>query len=341
MSGREIDIAVVGATGLVGEAVLTLLAARDFPAGNVFALASEASLGKTLSFGSRQLTVGVLNDFDFSQVELAIFAVGAEVARTEVPKAVEADCTVIDCSDAFRLEEGVPLVIPEVNPYQIGDYEQRGIIASPAAATTQMLLALKPFFDFGGVERISVFTYQAVSNQGRAAVAGLAGETARLMNGKSVEPGQFLQQMAFNLLPQIGVMGENGRCSEEEALDWESQKIIVDQPPRVNPAVVQVPVFFGNAMMINFEPREWINITQARELLEQAPEVRLVENWQSGVYPSQIGKPEEDITLSVGRLWQDPSSDQGLNIWVVADNVRRGGALNAVQIAELLVKEYL
>jgi aspartate-semialdehyde dehydrogenase len=338
---NKLNIAVVGATGAVGEAMLSILSERAFPANKIHALASEHSVGKRVAFGDKHLVVRDLADFDFSKVQLALFSAGAAISAEYAPKAVEAGCVVIDNTSQFRYEEDVPLVVPEVNPGAIADYQARGIIANPNCSTIQMMVALKPIYDAVGIERINVCTYQAVSGSGSRAVEELAGQTARLLNGQSIKPAVYPKQIAFNVLPQIDQFLENGYTREEMKMVWETQKILGDQHVQVNPTAVRVPVFFGHSEAVHIETREKISAEQARALLEKAAGVVVMDTREAGGYPTPVTESAGQDGVFVGRIREDISHPRGLNLWIVSDNVRKGAALNTIQIAEILEKDYL
>lgn len=341
MTDKSVAIAVVGATGSVGEAMLSILAERNFPADTVHALASRRSAGKRVSFGEKHLVVQELAEFDFSQVQIALFSVAAGVSADYVPKAVEAGCVCIDNSDRFRYDDEIPLVVSEVNPERIADYRQRGIIANPNATTIQLLVALKPIHAAVGIERINVCTYQSVSGAGREAIEELAGQTARLLNGKSITPHVFAKQIAFNVLPRIDDPTENGYTREEMKMVWETRRILGDESIQVNPTAVRVPVFFGHSEAVHIETREKIGAAQARELLSSAPGIALLDGPEAGGYPTPVTESAGQDATFVGRIREDISHPRGLNLWIVSDNVRKGAALNTIQIAEILEKGYL
>jgi aspartate-semialdehyde dehydrogenase len=340
MSGKY-DVAVVGATGAVGEAMLEILAERKFPANKVYPLASERSSGKRLPFGSTYLTVEDLSSFDFSRVQIGLFSAGAGISEIYAPLAAQAGCVVVDNTSRFRYEDDIPLVVPEVNPHAIAAYKARGIIANPNCSTIQMLVALKPLHDAAGIERINVCTYQAVSGTGKEAIAELASQTAELLNGRSVKPSVYPRQIAFNVLPQIDVFQENGYTKEEMKMVWETRKIMEDPDIQVNPTAVRVPVFYGHSEAVHIETREKLTAAQATSLLKKAPGVVVLDKREDGGYPTAVTEGAGHDPVYVGRIREDISHPRGLDLWVVADNVRKGAALNSIQIAEILVKEYL
>lgn len=335
------DVAVVGATGAVGEALLDILSQRKFPAGKVYALASERSVGMKMKYGNGEVTVENLEDFDFSKVKIGLFSAGASVSAVFAPKAAEAGCVVVDNTSQFRYDDDIPLVVPEVNPEAIADYKNRGIIANPNCSTIQMLVALKPIYDAVGIERINVCTYQAVSGAGRSAVEELVRQTACLLNGRPLELKGPAKQIAFNALPHIDVFQENRYTKEEMKMVWETRKILGDETIRVNPTAVRIPVFYGHSEAIHLETRDKITAAAACELLAKAPGVRVLDGVEIGHYPTAVTESSGQDPVFVGRIREDISHERGLDLWVVADNIRKGAALNSVQIAEILEKSYL
>jgi len=338
---KTFDVAVVGATGAVGEAMLEILAERKFPVGQVYPLASERSAGGKVSFGNRELTVGKLSDFDFRKAQIGLFSAGSSVSEEYAPKAGAAGCVVIDNTSRFRYDDDVPLVVPEVNPAALAGYKARNIIANPNCSTIQMVVALKPIHDAVGIERINVATYQAVSGAGRRGIEELAAQTAHLLNGKPVEKGgKFPKQIAFNALPQVDEFQDNGYTREEMKMVWETQKIL-DPAIQVNATCVRVPVFYGHSEAVHIETRDKLSAEKARSLLAKAQGVVVMDERRPGGYPTAVTEAAQGDAVYVGRIREDLSHPRGLNLWVVSDNVRKGGALNSVQIAELLVKSYL
>ncbi len=338
---RTFDVAVVGATGAVGEVMLEILAERSFPVGEVHALASERSVGKTASFGAQKLSVQNLAEFDFSKVQIGLFSAGASISKIYAPKAAQAGCVVVDNTSQFRYDDEIPLVVPEVNPDKIGAYKDHGIIANPNCSTIQMLVALKPIHDAVGIERINVCTYQAVSGTGKDAIEELATQTANLLNAKPVEPSVYPCQIAFNVLPHIDVFQNNGYTKEEMKMVWETRKIMGDESIQVNPTAVRVPVFFGHSEAVHIETREKMTADRCRQLLANAPGVVVLDERRDGGYPTAVTEAANRDPVYVGRIREDISHPRGLDLWVVADNVRKGAALNSIQIAELLIKNYL
>jgi aspartate-semialdehyde dehydrogenase len=338
---KPVNVAVVGATGAVGEVMIEILESRGFPVDTLYPLASSRSAGKSVQFRGKRHTVQDLSTFDFSQTPIGLFSAGGAISAEYAPVAASAGCVVIDNTSHFRRDEDIPLVIPEVNPEAIAGYRSRGIIANPNCSTIGMLVALKPLYDAVGIERINVATYQAVSGTGKAAIEELAGQTARLLNGKSPEPGVYPKQIAFNTIPHIDNFQDNGYTREEMKMVWETQKILGDPDILVNPTCVRVPVFYGHAEAVHIETRESISAERAREVLEAAAGVALLDRQEAGGYPTPVTEAAGADPVFVGRVRADISHPRGLNLWVVADNVRKGAALNSVQIAEALLSEHL
>ncbi len=338
---KKYNVAVVGATGAVGETMLAILEERDFPVENIYPLASSRSAGTRIRFKGKEAIVQDLAEFDFSKAQIALFSAGGSVSEEFAPKAAAAGCVVIDNTSKFRMEDDIPLIVPEVNPHAIGEYGQRNIIANPNCSTIQMLVALKPLHDAAYIERINVATYQAVSGAGKSAVEELAGQTANLLNGKPIAPAIMPKQIAFNAIPHIDVFQDNGYTREEMKMVWETRKILGDPDIRVNPTAVRVPVFYGHSEAIHIETREKLTAEQARKLLKKAPGVKVLDERKDGGYPTAVTEAADKDPVWVGRIREDISHERGLNLWVVSDNVRKGAALNSVQIAEILVKEYI
>jgi aspartate-semialdehyde dehydrogenase len=335
-------VAMVGATGAVGEALLAILAERDFPISELVPLASERSAGGKITFGGQQITVQLLDTYDFEGVDIAFFSAGGAVSREHAPRAAAAGAVVIDNTSEFRYQDDIPLVISEVNPHAIADYTARGIIANPNCSTMQMLVALAPIHRAVRIERINVATYQSVSGAGRSGMEELGKQTAALLNFQSVEPSKkFPAQIAFNVIPQIDEFQPNGYTKEEMKLVWETRKILEDESIQVNPTAVRVPVFYGHAEAVHIETSDKITAEQARELLQQAPGVVLMDERKAGGYPTPVGEAAGNDAVFVGRIREDISHERGLDLWIVSDNIRKGAALNAVQIAELLIEDYL
>jgi aspartate-semialdehyde dehydrogenase len=335
-------VAMVGATGAVGEAVLAILAEREFPVSELVPLASERSAGGKLSFVGHELTVQLLDGYDFAGVDIAFFSAGGAVSREHAPRAAAAGAVVIDNTSEFRYQDDVPLVVSEVNPHAIADYTTRGIIANPNCSTMQMLVALAPIHRAVGIERINVATYQSVSGAGRSGMEELGRQTAALLNFQGVEAGgKFPAQIAFNVIPQIDEFQPNGYTREEMKLVWETRKILEDDSIQVNPTAVRVPVFYGHGEAVHVETRDKLGLAEARALLAAAPGVELMDERKPGGYPTPVGEAAGHDAVYVGRVREDISHERGLDLWIVADNIRKGAALNAVQIAEILIADYL
>ena len=341
MTDKKYNVAVVGATGAVGETMLSILEQRDFPVGEVYALASSRSAGKRIQFKGKHIVVEDLETFDFSKAQIGLFSPGASVSAIHAPRAVEAGCVVVDNTSQFRYDDDIPLVVSEVNPHAVAEYKNKGIIANPNCSTIQMMVALKPIYDAVGIDRINVCTYQAVSGTGKEAIEELAKQTADLLNMKEVECNVYPKQIAFNVLPHIDSFQDNGYTKEEMKMVWETRKIFEDESIQVNPTAVRVPVFYGHSEAIHIETKEKIDVATARELLEKMPGVTVIDEHADGGYPTAVTEAAGEDPVFVGRLREDISHPRGLDMWVVSDNVRKGAALNSVQIAEILVKHYL
>ncbi len=333
-------VAVVGATGAVGNEMIRVLEERNFPVGELTLLASQRSLGVEIEFRGKSLPVQVLTENSFEGIDIGLFSAGGSISERYAPIAAEAGCVVIDNTSAFRMTPDVPLVIPEVNPEAIADYRNRGIIANPNCSTIQMLVALKPIHDAVRIRRIVVSTYQAVSGTGKKAIEELSAQTRALLSGKGVEAKVYPHQIAFNCLPHIDVFLDNGYTKEEMKMVNETKKIFNDPSIAVTATTVRVPVFYGHSESVNIETERKITPDQVRDLLSRAPGVKVVDNPGEKVYPLAIDAVGRDDTL-VGRIREDESIANGINLWVVADNIRKGAATNAVQIAEVLIREFL
>ena len=338
---KTFDVAVVGATGVVGEALFDILAERRFPVGEIHALASARSIGKTVRFGNRNLDVGDLAEFDFSTVQIGLFSAGASVSEEYAPKAAAAGCVVIDNTSRFRYDDDIPLVVPEVNPEKIADYTKTGIIANPNCSTIQMVVALKPIYDAAGITRINVATYQAVSGAGRRAVEDLARHSAAMLSGNPVDTKSDAKQIAFNAVPHIDVFLDNRYTKEEMKMVWETRKIMGDDAIAVNPTAVRIPAFFGHSEAVHIETAKKISAEAVCDLLRNAPGVELLDGTNTGEYPTAVTEASGSDPVYVGRVRQDISHPQGIDLWIVSDNIRKGAALNSVQIAEILAKNYL
>ncbi|MDK9722834.1 MAG: aspartate-semialdehyde dehydrogenase [Rhodospirillales bacterium] len=333
-------VAVIGATGNVGREMLQTLAERDFPCDDVIALASERSAGREVSFGEDEvLKIQDLAKFDFKGVDIALSSPGAKVSAVHSPRAAAAGCVVIDNTSHFRMEHDIPLVVPEVNPEAIAKYKKRGIIANPNCSTIQMVVALKPLHDLAKIKRVVVSTYQSTSGAGKDAMDELFNQTRAIYVNDPVEPHKFTKQIAFNVIPHIDVFMEDGSTKEEWKMVVETKKIM-DPDIQVAATCVRVPVFIGHAESINIEFERPITVEQARRALGKAPGVVVVDHREPGGYVTPAECAGEDATY-VSRIRKDPTVPNGLSLWVVADNLRKGAALNAVQIAEVLIKDYL
>ncbi len=338
---NKFDVAVVGATGAVGETMISILAERDFPVNKLYPLASVNSLGKRVEFKGKYYNIEDLAEFDFTQVQIALFSAGGSVSAEYAPRAVECGAVVVDNTSHFRYDDDIPLVVPEVNPHAIDGYRSRGIIANPNCSTIQMLVALKPIYDAVGISRVNVATYQAVSGTGKRAIDELASQTAALLSLKPVQTEVYPKQIAFNALPHIDVFMDNGYTKEEMKMVWETQKILEDSQILVNPTAVRIPVFHGHSEALHIETKEKITTMMARDLFENAPGITLLDDREAPAYPTVVTEAAGNDAVYVGRIREDISCQKGLNLWVVADNVRKGAALNSIQIAEILIKEYL
>jgi aspartate-semialdehyde dehydrogenase len=338
---RTYDVAVVGATGAVGQTMLSILAERKFPVGKVYALASERSVGKSVEFGRRSLSVSDLAEFDFSKVQIGLFSAGGSVSDIHAPRAADAGCVVIDNTSRFRYDDDVPLVVPEVNPERIADFRERGIIANPNCSTIQLVVALKPIYDAAGITRINIATYQSVSGAGQAAIEELARQTACLLNGRPLDLADDQRQIAFNAVPHIDVFLENGYTKEEMKIVWETQKILEDPEIAVNATAARIPVFYGHSEAVHIETERKISASEVCDILQNAPGIRVFAGGDRGGYPTAVTDASGKDPVFVGRIREDISHPRGIDLWVVADNIRKGAALNSVQIAEILAKSYL
>ncbi|HSW69419.1 MAG TPA: aspartate-semialdehyde dehydrogenase [Gammaproteobacteria bacterium] len=336
---KSYDIAIVGATGIVGTTTLSILEERNFPINKIFLLASKRSLGDALVFKGKSYPIEDLAEFDFSQTQICFFCTGNNISAEYAPKAAKLGNIVIDKSSHFRYEKNVPLIVPEVNESAIKNFKKTNIIANPNCSTIPILVALKPIYDAAGISRINIATYQSVSGSGKDAVTELAEQTALLLNGKPIKPKVYSQQIAFNILPHCDELEENGYTREEMKIIWETQKILNDKKIAVNPTAVRVPVFFGHSAAVHIETQDKISLKQALDLLSNASGIKLMTG--KNQYPSPVHDAAGKDEVYVGRVREDLSHKKGLNMWVVTDNLRKGAALNAVQIAEQLHKKYL
>jgi len=338
---KSYNVAVVGATGAVGETMLEILAERQFPIDTLYPVASERSAGDTLLFGKKSHVIENLAEFDFSKVDIALFSAGGAISKVYAPKAAAEGCIVIDNTSEFRNDDDIPLVVPEVNPEALADYTNRNIIANPNCSTIQMLVALKPLHDAFKIKKIDVCTYQSVSGSGKSGINELAGQTGKLLNGLSAEPEAFSQQIAFNVLPHIDQFMDNGFTREEMKMVWETKKIFSDDDIIVNPTAVRVPVFYGHSEAIHIETEKPITRDQVLKLLNSAQGVIIVDDPEKNRYATPVTHCAGKNAVFVSRIRQQLDSDTGMNLWVVSDNIRKGAALNSVQIAEKLIKSYL
>lgn len=340
MKKESYTIAIVGATGLVGQEMLKILEERNFPVGSLTLLASERSTGSSLSFKGKSVKVSLLSDATFEGIDIGLFSPGASVSAVYAPKAASEGCTVIDNTSQFRMDKDVPLVVPEVNPHAIKGYRKKGIIANPNCSTIQMVVALKPIHDAAGIKRVVVSTYQSTSGAGKDAMDELLKQTKAILNHEEPESKVFPHRIAFNCLPQIDVFLDNRYTKEEMKMIKETQKIFEDDSIQITATTVRVPVFIGHSESINIETEKKIGAEEAIKILSSAPGIKVMDDPSSDVYPMSSDASEIDEVM-VGRIREDESIENGLNIWVVADNLRKGAALNAIQIAEILIREYI
>jgi len=334
----KVNVAIVGATGAVGQAMLEILEERDFPVAQLALLASERSAGKRYQFHGKSVMVQRLDEFDWAGTQIGLFSAGGALSADFAPKAAAAGCVVIDNTSQFRYDSDVPLIVPEVNAHRLGDYRQRNIIANPNCSTIQMLVALKPLHDAARIRRINVATYQAVSGAGAAGIEELATQTANLLNIKPIEASVMSKQIAFNAVPHIDKFQDNGYTKEEMKMVWETRKIFEDDSIMVNPTCVRVPVFYGHSEAVHIETERKLGAAEARELLRAAPGVTVIDDPEHNGFPTAAVDAAGHDPVFVGRIREDISHPTGLDLWVVSDNVRKGAALNSVQIAELLLE---
>lgn len=336
----EYHVAVAGATGAVGNEMLQILEEQEFPVASLKLLASSRSVGKTLDFRGESLHVKELREDSFEGVDIALFSAGAAASRQFAPAAAESGCVVIDNSSSWRMDPEVPLVVPEVNPHAIADYRNKGIIANPNCSTIQMVVVLKPIYDAAGIERVVVSTYQAVSGTGKNAIEELTEQTKNLLTFQAVTAEVYPHRIAFNCFPHIGSFLENGYTEEEMKMVHETHKIMEAPNIRLSATTVRIPVFYGHSEAVNIQTERKLSAKEARVLLFQAPGIRVMDNPDERIYPMPSEAAGINETL-VGRIREDISIENGLDLWIVADNIRKGAALNTVQIAELLIKEHL
>ena len=340
MKKQDYNIAIVGATGAVGEQMREVLEERKFPVGDLHLLASERSAGQFLEYDGRQHRVGVLAENSFEDIDIALFSAGGSVSAKFAPAAVSAGAVVVDNTACFRMAPDVPLVVPEVNASAIGDYKSRRIIANPNCSTSQMVVALKPIHDAARIKRVVVSTYQSVSGAGRQAMEELSQQVAALYNSKDVEKKKFPHQIAFNCIPHIDVFMEDGYTKEEWKMIHETRKILGEPSLAITATTVRVPVFFSHSESVNVETEKKLTAAEVKSLLRQAPGIIVADAPENNLYPLALDATGKDATY-VGRIREDQSVQNGINLWVVADNLRKGAALNAVQIAEILIRDYL
>ncbi len=335
------DIAIVGATGLVGETLIRILEERDFPVGKLYPLASARSAGRNVDFRDEPHEVEMLDDFDFSKVQLALFSAGGPVSAEYAPRAVSAGAVVIDNTSHFRYDDDIPLVVPECNAARIAEYTNRGIIANPNCSTIQMVVALQPIHAAVGIERINVATYQATSGAGRSAMQALTDQSRAHLTGAPVAANGEEKPVAFNAVPKIAELMDTGYTKEEMKMVWETRKILEDPDLMVNPTCVRIPVYFGHSEALHIETRTKVTVTEVQKLLNSAPGVVVLDGLEPGDYPTALTDAAHRDAVYVGRIREDLSHPRGLDLWVVADNVRKGAALNSVQIAEFLVNQVM
>ena len=340
MKKERYNVAVVGATGAVGEEMRTVLEERLFPVGELRLLASERSAGQFLEFRDERIRVGVLREDSFENIDIGLFSAGGSVSDKFAPLAVAAGAVVVDNTARFRMEPDIPLVVPEVNAQEIAQYKRRGIIANPNCSTIQMVVALKPIHEAARIKRVVVSTYQSVSGAGRMAMEELSQQTVALFDGKELVKERFPHQIAFNCIPHIDVFLEGGYTKEEMKMVNETRKILGEPSLRITATAVRVPVFCGHSESVNIETEEKLTAKDVKAILREAPGVLLCDEPENNVYPMAIDAVGKDATL-VGRIREDDSVPNGINLWIVADNLRKGAALNAVQIAEILIRDYL
>ncbi len=340
MNKEKYNVAVVGATGAVGEQMREVLEERQFPVGELRLLASERSAGQSLPFNGKNIQVEILNQTSFSGVDIGLFSAGGSVSAKFAPLAVAAGAVVVDNTSYFRMETDVPLVVPEVNGKEIAGYKKRGIVANPNCSTIQMVVALKPIHDAVRIKRVVVSTYQSVSGAGRKAMEELSQQVSALFNGKDLKKDKFPHQIAFNCIPHIDQFTDGGYTKEEWKLINETRKILGEPSLPVTATTVRVPVFCSHSESVNVETVVKLSAEEAKKILREAPGVIVADEPENNLYPMAVDVTGTDATY-VGRIREDDSVANGLNLWVVADNLRKGAALNAVQIAEILIREYL
>jgi aspartate-semialdehyde dehydrogenase len=337
---KTFNVAVVGATGAVGNEMIRILEERNFSVGRLKLLASERSLGKSLEYKGKYIPVDVLNENSFGGIQIGLFSAGGSISEKFAPIAAKAGCVVVDNTSAFRMVPDIPLVVPEVNPEEIGQYKNKGIIANPNCSTIQMVVALKPIHDAVRIKRIVVSTYQAVSGTGKKAIEELSLQTQAILNGLEPAVKVYPHQIAFNCLPQIDVFLDNGYTKEEMKMVNETKKIMNEPSMAVTATTVRVPVFYCHSESVNIETERKITPAEVKQLLAKSPGIKVLDDPSQRLYPLAIHVAGKDDTY-VGRIREDESITNGINLWIVSDNLRKGAALNAVQIAEILIRDYL
>jgi aspartate-semialdehyde dehydrogenase len=340
MKKEKYNVAVVGATGAVGNEMLSILEERNFPVNHLKLLASQRGAGTKMEFKGKEYTVEVLNENSFSGVDIGLFSAGGSVSEKFAPIAGQAGCVVIDNTSAFRMDPQVPLVVPEVNAHAIAQYPKKNIIANPNCSTIQMVVALKPIHDAARIKRVVVSTYQAVSGTGKRAIKELESQVLAIYKQEEIKKEVYPHQIAFNCLPHIDVFLDNGYTKEEMKMVNETKKIMEDDSIRVTATTVRVPVFYGHSESVNVETEKKLTAEEVRKILSKAAGVVVVDNPKKFEYPLAIHAAGKDETF-VGRIREDESIPNGINLWIVSDNIRKGAALNAVQIAEILIEKYL
>jgi len=340
MGNRSYNVAVVGATGAVGHEMINVLEQREFPVNEIKLLASTRSAGEKLEFRGEEITVEVLDENSFKGVEIGLFSAGGAISEKFAPIAAKEGCVVIDNTSAFRMDPQVPLIVPEVNPHAIGEYTNKNIIANPNCSTIQMVVVLKPIHDAVRIRRVVVSTYQSVSGTGKEAIEELEQQTRAVFSQREIEISVYPHQIAFNCLPHIDVFLENGYTKEEMKMVKETKKIMEDDSIRLTATTVRVPVFFGHSESVNIETEKKISPQEVRDLLSRAPGVVVEDDPSLFKYPLAIYAAGRDETF-VGRIREDQSIEAGIDMWIVSDNIRKGAALNAVQIAEILTDKHL
>lgn len=340
MKKEKYNVAVVGATGAVGNEMVSILEERNFPVNKLKLLASQRGAGTKIEFKGQPYTVEVLDENSFEGIDIGLFSAGGSVSEKFAPIAAKAGCVVIDNTSAFRMDPQVPLVVPEVNAHAISQYRNKNIIANPNCSTIQMVVVLKPIHDVARIKRVVVSTYQAVSGTGKRAIQELENQVLAIYNQKEIKKEVYPHQIAFNCIPHIDVFFENGYTKEEMKMVNETKKIMEDDSIRVTATTVRVPVFYGHSESVNIETEKKITASEVREILSKAPGVVVIDNPKKFEYPLPIYAAGRDETF-VGRIREDESIPNGINMWIVADNIRKGAALNAVQIAEILIQKYL